>query len=477
MSATLTPATSVAPTVLPSAPAEGLSLRDKTVVGIGGLPIYFGNITVQSMAIPFYQMTLHVNPTLLGLALTLPRLWDAMIDPLVGNISDNFRSRFGRRRPFIVAGALAMGLAYGLIWMVPPDWSEAAKLAYFTVTAFLFYTCYAVFSVPYQALTYEISPDYNDRTRVMANYTAWYKVGDLSYGWIFPLSQLAIFATPIIGIRTVGWSVGIFILAMIGLIPGLLGRERVFHKAVPKAPAPLRESVLTAIQHKALLIVIALCLLKVVPSMLASSMDHYLLVYYMNGGDVALGTSWKAALSTAYGVVGLVTIPVLAAVANRWGKPVAMAAVYGLVVIAGFGKWFLFVPGHTWIVLCDALFSAPIWVGLSMLLPSMIADICDEDELNTGHRREGVFGAMYNWVVKFGISFAFLGTGLLLDIVGFDAKLGGHQDPSTFFWMRFFFAGVTVISAVLGVVVALAYPITREKATETRRSLEIRRGT
>jgi len=439
--------------------------------------MFFGNITVQSMAIPFYQMMLGVSPAVLGFALLIPRLWDAFLDPVLGNVSDNFRSRFGRRRPFIVLGAIAMGISYGLIWMVSPDWSSTAKVAYFIATALLFYTCYAVFSVPYQALTYESSPDYNERTRVMAHYTAWYKVGDLTYGWVFPLSQLAIFATPILGIRITGWVVGIGVLAGLGAIPGLFGRERYYHRAEAQPRTELRLGLKAAAGNKALLIIIALCMLKVMPSMLASSMDHYLLVYYMNHGDVALGSSWKAALSTTYGIVGLITIPLLSWFATRYGKRIAMTALYGLVVIAGVGKWFLFVPGHTWVVLLDAVFSAPIWIGLSMLLPSMIADVCDEDELQSGNRREGTYGAVYNWIVKFGISFAFFGTGILLDLVGFDSKLGGHQSEHTFFWMRFSFAAVTIVSAIAGIIVALNYPISRQRAEQTRRLLEVRRGT
>ncbi len=441
------------------------------------MPLSFGNITVQSMAIPVYQMMLGVSPTLLGLALTLPRLWDAFLDPIVGSLSDNFRSRWGRRRPFIVGGAIAMGLSYGLIWMVSPDWSEWGKIAYFMVTALLFYTCYAFFSIPYQSLTYESSPDYDERTRVMAHYAVWGKIADLSSGWIFPLSQLAMFASPIIGIRSVGWGVGIFILALVGMIPGLFGRERYYHAVTTQAKVKLRAALASALRNPALLVLMGLCLLKVMPSMLASSMDHYLLVYYMNGGDVAAGTSWKAALTTTYGLVGLASIPILQVLAHRYGKKATMAIVYGLVILAGFGKWFLFVPGHTWIVLLDAVLSAPIWIGLSMLIPSMLADVCDDDELKSGQRREGTFGAVYNWIVKAGISFAFLGTGLLLDFVGFDSKLGGAQSPDTFFWMRFSFAGVTIVSAILGVIVALLYPITRERAEETRRLLELRRGT
>lgn len=453
-----------------------LGVGARLLLGMGGFSLFFGSITIQSMAIPVYQMLLGVTPVMLGLAMTVPRLWDAFLDPVVGRLSDNFRSRWGRRRPFIVAGAISMGISYGLIWMVAPEWSETQKVAYFIATALLYYTCDTFFAIPYQSLMYESSPDYNERTKVTASYAMWGKVADLSSGWIFPLSQLAIFSSPIVGIRWVGWGVGLFLLGAVGMIPGIWGRERYYHAAVAQPKVSLRSALVSALRNKALLILMGLCMLKVMPSMLASSMDHYLLVYYMNGGDIAAGSSWKAALTTAYGIVGLLSIPVLQGLSRRYGKREAMAMVYALVIMAGFGKWFLFVPGHTWIIFLDAILSAPIWIGLSMLIPSMLADVCDDDELRSGQRREGTFGAIYNWIVKLGITFAFLGTGLLLQLVGFDSKLGAEQAPETFFWMRFSFAGVTVVSAILGVIVALMYPISHERASHTRRLLEERRG-
>jgi GPH family glycoside/pentoside/hexuronide:cation symporter len=443
---------------------------------MGGLATYFGTYTVQTFAIPVYQMTLGVNPAYLGAALAVPRLWDALIDPVVGNFSDNFRSRFGRRKPFIICGALLMGLAYGMIWMVSPAWTEPVKLAYFILTALAFYTCYAFFSVPYQSLTYEASPDYDERTRVMAHYSVWYKLGDLSYGWIFPLSQIAFFASPIIGIRSVGWLIGILVLGGAGMVPGFFARERYYQAVCRQPQVPFWGAVRDALTHRGLLLLIALTMLKLVPSMLASSMDYYLLVYYMNHGDIAVGSFWKGILASAYGVVGLASIPVLEWLSNRHGKKWAMCSVYGLVVFAGIAKWFIFVPGHKWLVLLDPLLSAPIWTGISMLIPSMLADVCDDDELRHGQRREGTFGAIYSWIVKSSVSVAFLGTGIMLNVVRFHSTLGGNQSAHTFFWMRFSFAGVTTVSAIMGVVVAMFYPITKTRAEQTRALLEARRG-
>lgn len=445
-------------------------------VGTGGLPIMFGQISVKAMAVPVYQMMLGVSPTLLGFVLAIPRLWDAFIDPLVGNWSDNTRSRFGRRRPFIAVGAVTMALSYGAIWMVSPEWSEHAKLTWLLVTSLVFYTCYAIFSVPYQSLTYEMSPDYDERTQVMGHTSFWYKCGELFYQWVIPLAQLSIFATPLIGVKTVNWAVGLAVLGGIGLIPAIWGRERYFRRAAEQARVAFWPALRAAITNKAVVILMLLTLLKLVANMFGSSMDYYLLVYYMYGGDLAEGSWWKSINSTAYAIVGIASIPLLGWMSRRLGKRATVIAIYGLVIVAGVGKWFLYTPGIGWWLLLDPILSGPILVALTMVLPSMMADVCDEDELKHGQRREGMFGAVFMWIQKSGIALAFLGTGIALDYVGFNGKLGGNQSPETFFWMRALLAGATSLTAAIAVVIAFFYPITRERAEATRRELEARRG-
>ena len=471
------PARGDAASIPAPAPAGKLCFGEKLAAGTGGLPIMFGQLGVKAMAVPVYQMMLGVNPAALGVVLALPRLWDAFIDPLVGNWSDNARTRFGRRRPFIAVGALTMGLAYGAIWMVSPDWSETAKLGWLLGTMLVFYTAYALFSVPYQALTYELSPDYDERTQVMGHTSFWYKAGELFYGWVLPLAQLGIFATPLLGVKVVNWGVALLVFGMIGLIPALRGRERYFRRAANQERVPFWPALRAAVSNKAVLILILITGLKLVANMFGSSMDYYLLVYYMFDGDLKAGTEWKAINSTAYAVVGIASIPLLGWMSRRIGKKATVIAIYGLVIVAGVGKWFLYTPGIGWWLLLDPILSGPILVTITMVLPSMMADVCDEDELQHGQRREGMFGAVFMWIQKTGIALAFLGTGIALDYVGFNGKLGGNQTPETFFWMRALLAGATSLTAAVAVVVALFYPITRERAEATRRELEARRGT
>jgi len=106
----------------------------------------------------------------------------------------------------------------------------------------------------------------------------------------------------------------------------------------------------------------------------------------------------------------------------------------------------------------------------------MMADICDEDELRYGKRREGIFGAVFTWLEKTALSLAALAVGFSIALAGFNSELGGAQDPKTFLIMRLFLSGAPSLTALFAIIALRFYPISAERARETRRKLEERRG-
>ena len=470
---------------------------EKIVLGLGMLSSFFGYVAVNSLAYPVYNMILGVSPALIGVALLVPRLWDAFTDPVMGAISDNFHSKWGRRKPFIVVGAVLMGLCFGLLWMAPVEWSQTAKMTYFIILQILFFTFFTVFYVPYTALTYEMTPDYNERTRVMSVTAFFHKSGEFVYQWAIPLAaviSLKFFADSLIddqnlslgGIRFTGWIMGLVGLGLFGVLPGLFVRERFQRKTQQQQKVKLLVSFKQAFSSLPFLILVSIIVLNTLSGVLAMGIDHYVLIYYMGDGDISLGSIWKGLLSSGYAVVGFASIPLINYMASKLGKKGTLYFVYALMVIGGIGKWFVFTPGHPMfyigkiaidpVILIDPLLCGPMWVAVKILLASMMADICDEDELKHGSRREGIFGAVFSWVEKMIISLSFLGTGLALSWAGFDKDLGGAQAPQTFTMMRLFLAGAPSITAVFALVALYFYPITAECAANTRKSLEERRG-
>jgi GPH family glycoside/pentoside/hexuronide:cation symporter len=301
-------------------PSDRISFREKTALGAGFLPVFFGYAAVNSFAIPVYQMTLHLDPELLALVLVIPRFWDAITDPAMGLISDNTQSRFGRRRPYIVVGALVQALAFGAIWMAPASWGQTGILVYLLTTLFIFYSCFTVYSVPLASLTYEMTPDPQERTRVAAFAGFFHKSGEFLYQWIFPLTGLAIFASKMQGVQVIGWCVAVLVFAGLGVLPGLFVKERYFQRAAKQEKVKFLPSLRASLRNRAFVVLLGLTVLQIVAGMFASNIDYYVIVYHMNGGDVAHGSIWKGILSSAYAVVGIAMIYPVNWLAHRIGK-------------------------------------------------------------------------------------------------------------------------------------------------------------
>ncbi|HEY4247071.1 MAG TPA: MFS transporter [Lacunisphaera sp.] len=456
---------------------DKVSFREKMAFGVGTLPVFFAIAGVGSFAIPVYQMTLKVNPFLFGVALAIPRFLDAFFDTMMGRISDNTHSRWGRRRPYIVCGAFIQACFFGLIWMVPSTWNSPEIVTYLIVSQILFYIGFTIYSVPYSSLGYEMTPDYNERTSVWSFATFFNKAGEFGYNWIFPLTTLAIFSSPMQGVRVVGWVIAIVVFCTLGVVPGLFVKERYFKKAVKQEKVRIWPALKAASSNRALMLLLGLTILQIGAGMLASNIDYYLIVYYMFDGHIAQGSYWKALLSTSYAVLGIAWIFPVSWLAKRYGKHIALGISFVLVLLGAAGKWYLFTPGHPWKILFDCVLCGPVWVAIYALTPSMLADICDEDELNHGFRREGIFGALYSWIQKTGYSFGFLGAMSVLTLTGFDNSTpGGVPTDHAILSMRLVLTLSTAFWAIAALVMLYFYPLSRKRAYEIRDALEARRG-
>ncbi len=456
--------------------ADKVGFWEKSALGAGYLAKFYGDNGVKSLAIPFYQMVLKVDPGILGLILAIPRLWDAFTDPLVGMISDNCRSRFGRRKPIIVLGAILQAVAFGAIWMVPSGLSQGATITYLIVTLLIFYTCFSIFSVPLMSLTYEMTADYQERTRVSAFGGFFGKIGELSYSWVFWAANLAIFGSVMHGMRAVGWTIAICIMGLAGMIPGLFVRERHFQRAALQEKVRFGPALKAAFSNRAFLVLIGFTVCQVLAGMLSSNIDYYLLVYHMNAGDIVEGSKWKGVLSTGFAIVGVASIYPVNWMANRLGKRSTLFIIFGLNLVGGVAKWFIFTPGNPWKILLDPILCGPAWTAVNILQYSMLADVCDDDEHRHGLRREGMLGSLFSWFQKTGYAFAFFGAGLALNFVHFDAALGGAQAPGTILGMRLMLAGSISVWSLLAIGLLLFYPLSKRRAYEIRDDLEKRRG-
>jgi len=186
------------------------------------------------LALQIYNIALGVNPAFLGLAMGIPRIIDAFTDPIMGNISDNTYTRWGRRRPFIFVGAILSALIFFFMW-APPTFLTSNGLGwYFLVMAILYYLAFTIFTVPWGALGLELTTDYNERTNVQKFNQFMSGISGFGLGSMWLLST-KFGRNEVEGVRIVGIIFGLIILVSM-LVPALMSRENIPSERQPKMP-------------------------------------------------------------------------------------------------------------------------------------------------------------------------------------------------------------------------------------------------
>ena len=449
----------------------------KLAVGAGGFPVQNGGLIVQYMAQPIFQIFLGLNPALFGLAMTIPRIWDAFTDPLMGRISDRTKSRYGRRRPYVFLGSIAVALSFLTIWMVPQNMSEMGTFLWLTVTSVLFFTAFTVYSVPFNALVYEQTPDYHERTRLMFYFALFYNIGNLCVNWYVPATNWSGFENSLVGARWIAFGLALIVFFGMGILPAIFGKER-FYEVAQKENKKIgfMKAIGQAASSKPMMGLVGIVFALNFCGTIAGSIAMYIVIYYVKAGDVAGGLVLNAWNGTGFAIVGFLGIFVLRSLALRFGKRRAMLFVLALTAIGGISKWYIFTPDYPHLLLLDAVLNGPVWVSLGVIVPSMIADLCDWDEYKFGERREGIISSVFTWITKFGTSFTFLVSGVALHFSGFDEALGVDQPEGTIMALRVFFVGASVLAPILAIFCLRLYNITEETAYNIREELETRRG-
>lgn len=436
------------------------------------------------------NLGLGMNPALVGMLGAIPRLTDAFTDPMMGYISDNTRTRWGRRRPFIFIGVFAAAILFALLWQLPGGKSEQFYFVWFLVGSILFYMGYTLWVTPWVALGYELTPDYHERTRLMGTQNF---IGQLAYvvsPWFLWIMNSGRFfrnaegePDQVAGAAGLAIVIGLVTIGL-GVLPAIFLRERMKDVAADADHAAgLKANTLqffrgfaVTLKSGPFLKLCAATFLVFNGFILISAFASYVIIYYVAGGDQELGARFVGWAGTVGAVCTFAVVAFVTWLATRIGKRRAFFISIGLSII-GYGlKWVCYNPDLPWLVVVPAPLMAFGLGGLFTLVPSMVADVVDADELETRERREGMYGSIFWWTVKLGLSAALAGSGYLLNATGFDVELGGAQSERTITLLRLFDAGIPMIASALAIWAVARFPITEARAHEVREELERRRG-
>jgi GPH family glycoside/pentoside/hexuronide:cation symporter len=455
---------------------DKVPLFEKLMYGAGSGSFQVANDGVKSLSYPVFNITLGLSPSLIGLVLMISRFVDAFTDPMMGKISDDTRSRFGRRRPYILVGSLLVAVAFIGLWRVPEAWSEQKIFTWYLLGMLVFYLCTTIQNVPYHTLGLEMTADHHERTVVSSFKMFFSFVFTLGISWVFRIAQADCFDGVMHGIRSISWFIGAGILIG-GVLPAIFVKERYYHIASKAKKFPFREGVKLTFKNKAFRVVTGVLLTTGIAGNMVGALGSYIIYYYIYDGDLKAGASLGAIGWNTFTICSIFSLPLLTALCRRIGKIATLRFLVCLGIVGAASNFFLYNKNYPYLILISQMLAAPLSAGFWTITTSMKADICDDDELLTGSRREGMFGSIGNWVMKMTMACTFFLAGIILESTGFDAALEGNQLPEALLRMRILFSVVPAIAGFLALILLKLYPLNEQRMEEIRTELEARRNT
>lgn len=421
-----------------------------------------------------------------GLIFFAPRIFDSITDPIMGFISDNTKSRFGRRRQYVFLGGLIMGIAFIIMWQLYKENSVQYNFWYFFLWSIVFYLGLTLFSVPYVAMGYEMTDDFHERTNIMAVaqwigqwawvIAPWFWIIMYDPDW-FPSAEVAT--------RKLAIWVGIP-CAIAAMVPAIFIKSE---STVDKDYLPLNAANIGSSLKKILdgfveafklkpfrKICIATFLIFNAFNTVAA-LTFFVIVYKLFNGDAEATGVWVV-LFGCLGALGttFIVIPIVTKMSKWWGKKKAFIVAQSISIAGYIMLYFLFVPGKPWLYIIGLPFFSFGIGSLFTIMMSMTADILDIDELNSGLRREGIFGAIYWWMVKVGFAIAGGLSGIIISLVGFNPELATVDQQGAVDGLHAFFCFFPMAGTLLAIWVMKDYSINEQTANEVRAELDRRKS-
>ena len=466
------------------AQSDRIPLGQKIAFGAGNCMDWFATgLTIGVFWMPYFNIGLGISPARLGFVLMILQAWNAILDPVMGNISDNARTRWGRRRPFMAVGAVLTALMSPWIWRPPTAWGENGMVIYLVVVGIVFYTCFSCWAMPYYGLQLELTPNYDERTRLTAWTTFFGKIAGLIGGWAMAIVSGPWFANALTGkpdivhgMKTCSWYIAGLILVL-GLLPPLFVRER-YYEAETKHQArdPFWQSIRESFHCRPLWMLIGVSFFLVVGSTSVSSLGGYVNIYYVCHGDIAAASiigGWK---STVLVTTGILCIPFYTLLGERYDKKTIVGFMLLGTMFGHILNYFLMTPAMPYLQIIPGIFESCAISAVWLFVPSMKADIADYDEVQTTRRREGALNAFFSWFIKAGLACSMGLGGLVLQVSGFDVKLAHEQPARVLHTMLLLYVALPLIIWGCGLVFVWLYPLNRQSMAVIRTNLEARRG-
>lgn len=455
----------------------GVALRTKLFYGAGSTAYGVKENGFRSLLLIFYNQVLGLPVGLVATAIMVALICDAFLDPMIGQISDMWRSSWGRRHPFMYAAAIPTAISFVALWNPPHGLSQNALLGYLIVMAILVRAFITIYEIPSSALASELTSDYDQRTSLMSWRYLFFFVG----GQLMSILMFRVFLQPDathpvgqlnpLGYAKFGWVAGGVILASI-LISSIGTHRHIpsLHKppADGRSIGAILKEMLATWSNKSFLMITAGGLFKSMALGISGSLGVYFNTYFWQF------TSSQIAVLVLDALIGaFMAFRFTAPLCRRFGKKnVTVVLLVGGVAFSSFPMLlrvlglffengspyllpFLFVHG--------AIFSA-MGIGATISATSMVADVVEDSELKTGRRSEGLLFSASSMIQKCVSGVGVLGSGIILSVVHFPQHAKpGHVDPEVLRHLGLVYIPVLATLFVLSGAFTAAFRIDRNR--------------
>ncbi len=447
--------------------SEKLSTKTKILYGAGDFGFSLTDTVISAFFYPFLTDVIGITIGAAAWIRLIGGIWDPINDPLMGFISDRTRSRWGRRRPFLLFGFVPFAISYALLWFKPSITNEIGLVIFFSIAYVIYDAAATIVYMPYFALTPELTLDYDERTSLTGFRMAFsiiagligMAVPQLVFGTLVPESASSVLA--------LGIAFGI--ASALPLLLTFFGtRERVEfqQQALPN----LKKSVSAALRNRPFIFAMFIFLFTWTAIGLVQSMLYYFLKYRMDM------EAQFAFIALAIFLPATFTLPLWDWVSRNTDK--RKAYIYGMIFLSLVLVTLAFLsPSAGLVVIYSIAILAGIGVSAVHVLPwSMIPDAVEWDEYETGARHEGMFYSLVLLLRKFSTAIALFAMGLIMDNAGFISTAPTQSESAIKAIIGLTGPGPSIFM-FLGILFALFYPLSRERHTQIRKELEARRST
>ncbi len=470
-------------------------LKEKLAWGTGGLAENLANNALGHFQSSVLQIGLGYHPALLALIQLVSRALDALTDPVMGTITDNTRSRFGRRRPWVVLGAVVMALSFACVWLVPaapaldlPEvtgggsfaWMDQVSVAlgvqggpfsFLMAAIVIYYIGFTIWVIPYSGLGAEMAVDYADRTRLQIFRLVPAFIGGLLPTGIYWLATQPSFDGDVVeGMRVLGPILAVVILVA-GVTPAL-AKERFPGGTGDKLR--LWPAIRQTLSNRSFLRLVTSFFGVFVGIFFSFPLVYYIGQFYIFGTHTEDFARVNFIASFATAGVSLLMMPIVGSLAKSVEKKTMLLTGLSVATLGYLSSWYLFSPDMPWLMIVPPAIQnaglAVCWV----VNGSFMADICDEDELVTGARREGMYSAVFSVFYKMAISVVGIFSAGLLMNAGVTGKVESLSAES----LTSIRAGYAIFPSfclVVAIVAMAHYPLSRRRVEEIQEELRARR--